>query len=63
MITVKHEQLLLFLLLIRQNPQIILCLAIVSRSKKIDSILSSLDNKIELNNKINKNLEEMAHAI
>jgi len=31
--------------------------------KKIASILSALDDKIELNNKINKNLEEMAQAI
>lgn len=31
--------------------------------KKIASILSDLDDKIELNNKINKNLEEMAQAI
>ncbi len=31
--------------------------------KKIASILSALDDKIELNKKINKNLEEMAQAI
>lgn len=31
--------------------------------KSIAAILSSLDDKIELNNKINKNLEEMAQAI
>ena len=31
--------------------------------KNIVSILSSLDRKIELNNKINADLEEMAHAI
>jgi type I restriction enzyme S subunit len=31
--------------------------------KKIAAILSALDDKIELNNKINKNLEEMAQAI
>ncbi|MFA7122781.1 MAG: restriction endonuclease subunit S [Candidatus Delongbacteria bacterium] len=31
--------------------------------KRIAEILSSLDDKIELNNKINKNLEEMAQAI
>lgn len=31
--------------------------------KRIASILSTLDDKIELNNKINKNLEEMAQAI
>lgn len=31
--------------------------------KKIADILSSLDNKIELNNKINANLEQQAHAI
>lgn len=30
---------------------------------KIAKILSDLDNKIEINNKINKNLEEMAQAI
>ncbi len=31
--------------------------------KRIAEILSSLDDKIELNNKMNKNLEEMAQAI
>ena len=31
--------------------------------RRIASILSSLDRKIELNNKINADLEEMAHAI
>ena len=31
--------------------------------KNIVSILSSLDRKIELNNKINADLEEMAQAI
>jgi len=31
--------------------------------KKIAKILSSLDDKIELNNRINKNLEEQAHAL
>ena len=35
----------------------------LSTQKKIASILSALDDKIELNNKINKNLEEMAQAI
>lgn len=33
------------------------------QQKKIGDILSSLDNKIELNNKINAQLEEMAQAI
>jgi type I restriction enzyme S subunit len=31
--------------------------------KKIAEILSSLDDKIELNNQMNKTLEEMAQAI
>jgi type I restriction enzyme, S subunit len=35
----------------------------LSEQEKIASILSSLDNKIELNNAINKNLEEMAQAL
>lgn len=35
----------------------------LTTQKKIASILSALDDKIELNNKINKNLEEMAQAI
>ena len=33
------------------------------KQKKIARVLSSLDNKIELNNKINKNLEQQAQAI
>jgi type I restriction enzyme S subunit len=33
------------------------------KQKAIANILSSLDEKIELNNKINKNLEEMAQAL
>lgn len=33
------------------------------KQKAIANILSSLDDKIELNNKINKNLEEMAQAL
>jgi type I restriction enzyme, S subunit len=35
----------------------------LEKQRKIASILSSLDRKIELNNQINKNLEEMAQAI
>lgn len=35
----------------------------VSEQKKIADILSAFDDKIELNNKINKNLEQMAQAI
>jgi type I restriction enzyme S subunit len=35
----------------------------IEEQGKIVSILSSLDDKIELNNQINKNLEEMAQAI
>lgn len=35
----------------------------VSDQRRIASILSSLDRKIELNNKINADLEEMAQAI
>ncbi|MDE6035425.1 MAG: restriction endonuclease subunit S, partial [Ruminococcus sp.] len=35
----------------------------ISEQKQIASILSALDDKIELNNKINKNLEEQAQAI
>ncbi len=35
----------------------------LKEQKAIASILSSLDDKIELNNKINKNLEEMAQAL
>jgi type I restriction enzyme, S subunit len=35
----------------------------VKEQEKIARILSSLDEKIELNNQINKNLEEMAQAI
>ena len=35
----------------------------VEDQRRIASILSSLDRKIELNNKINADLEEMAQAI
>jgi len=35
----------------------------LQQQKTIANILSSLDDKIELNNKINKNLEEMAQAL
>lgn len=35
----------------------------IKEQKAIASILSTLDDKIELNNQINKNLEEMAQAI
>jgi type I restriction enzyme S subunit len=35
----------------------------IIEQKSIANILSSLDDKIELNNKINKNLEEMAQAL
>lgn len=39
------------------------CPKLVSDQRRIASILSSLDRKIELNNKINADLEEMAQAI
>lgn len=39
------------------------CPVLVSDQRRIASILSSLDRKIELNNKINADLEEMAQAI
>lgn len=39
------------------------CPKLVSDQRRIASILSSLDCKIELNNKINADLEEMAQAI
>lgn len=35
----------------------------ITKQKKIAKILSSLDDKIELNNRINKNLEEQAQAL
>jgi len=35
----------------------------INEQKAIANILSSLDNKIELNNKINKNLEELAQTL
>ncbi len=35
----------------------------IADQRRIASILSSLDRKIELNNKINADLEEMAQAI
>ena len=35
----------------------------IERQKRIASILSSIDEKIELNNKINENLEQQAQAI
>jgi len=35
----------------------------VEEQRRIASVLSSLDEKIELNNRINKTLEEMAQAI
>lgn len=35
----------------------------IKEQKEISKILSALDSKIEINNKINKNLEEMAQAI
>ena len=35
----------------------------IKTQKNISSILSSLDDKIELNNRINKNLEEQAQAL
>ena len=40
-----------------------ICLPPLAIQRRIASILSSLDRKIELNNKINANLEEMAQAI
>lgn len=39
------------------------CPVLVSDQRRIASILSSLDRKIELNNKINADLEEMAQVI
>ena len=39
------------------------CPKLVSDQRRIASILSSLDRKIELNNKINADLEEMAQSI
>lgn len=42
---------------------IVVDIPLLKDQKKIASILSALDDKIELNNKINKNLEEMAQAI
>ena len=41
----------------------IICPELISNQRRIASILSSLDRKIELNNKINADLEEMAQAI
>lgn len=41
----------------------IICPELISEQRRIASILSSLDRKIELNNKINADLEEMAQAI
>ena len=41
----------------------IICPELISDQHRIASILSSLDRKIELNNKINAALEEMAQAI
>ena len=41
----------------------IICPELISGQRRIASILSSLDRKIELNNKINADLEEMAQAI
>lgn len=35
----------------------------ISEQKKIGALLRSLDDKIELNNKINENLEQQAHAV
>ena len=35
----------------------------ISVQKRIAAILSSLDDKIELNNKINANLEQQAQAL
>ena len=41
----------------------IICPELISDQRRIASILSSLDRKIELNNKINADLEEMAQAV
>lgn len=41
----------------------IICPELISDQRRIATILSSLDRKIELNNKINADLEEMAQAI
>lgn len=41
---------------------VILQLPLLKEQKKISSILGTLDDKIELNNKINKNLEQQAQA-
>ncbi|MDE6834099.1 MAG: restriction endonuclease subunit S, partial [Ruminococcus sp.] len=46
-----------------QFSQIKVKIPTLTVQKKIASILSALDEKIELNNKINKNLEEQAWAI
>lgn len=48
---------------IRDLNKLIINLPPLPEQKRIAEILSSLDDKIELNNKMNKNLEEMAQAI
>ena len=47
----------------RLSSEIKLNLPPIEEQKSIAATLSALDNKIELNNKINKNLEEQAQAI
>jgi len=44
-------------------PNMIIPLPRIEEQKQIASLLSSLDDKIEMNNQINKNLEEIAQAI
>lgn len=49
-----------------RQPELLKCevkLPALQEQKSIANILSSLDDKIEINNKINKNLEEMAQAL
>ncbi|HHD2751289.1 TPA: restriction endonuclease subunit S [Clostridium perfringens] len=48
---------------IRDIKKLKLLLPPIEEQKAIAKILSDLDEKIEINNKINKNLEEMAQAI
>ena len=53
----------------RQRAQVdvlenkIMCLPSISEQQKIASILSSLDDKIEVNRRINENLEQQAQAL
>lgn len=47
----------------RDLRSIKISLPLISEQKNIINILSSIDNKIKLNNKINSNLEEMAQTL